>query len=107
MENNFINANKPDSQDICFVPDGDYAGVIEKYTGKVYKPGNFVDTSGNILGQHKGIIHYTIGQRRGLGVPRGKAHIMYLESDLKLMRLYLETMMIYSQGMFMWMILTG
>lgn len=68
-ENNFINANKPDSQDICFVPDGDYAGVIEKYTGKVYKPGNFVDTSGNILGQHKGIIHYTIGQRRGLGVP--------------------------------------
>lgn len=64
----FINAKKPDSQDICFVPDGDYARVIEANTGKAYPPGNFVDKDGNVLGRHKGIIHYTIGQRKGLGV---------------------------------------
>ena len=61
-------AAKPDSQDICFVPDGDYAGVIEKYTGRRPVCGNFVDMSGNVLGQHKGVIHYTIGQRKGLGI---------------------------------------
>lgn len=64
----FTNARKHDSQDICFVPDGDYAGFIESYTGKVYPPGDFVDACGKILGHHKGIIHYTAGQRRGLGV---------------------------------------
>ena len=64
----FINAKKPDSQDICFVPDGDYARVIELNTGKKYPPGDFVDKNGNVLGRHKGIIHYTIGQRKGLGV---------------------------------------
>ena len=63
----FINAKKPDSQDICFVPDGDYARVIELNTGKKYPPGDFVDKNGNVLGRHKGIIHYTIGQRKGLG----------------------------------------
>lgn len=67
-EHGFINANKPDSQDICFVPDGDYAKVIENYTGKKYSEGNFVDSSGKVLGRHKGIIHYTIGQRKGLGI---------------------------------------
>ncbi len=67
-EGGFINADKPDSQDICFVPDGDYASVIEKYSGTKEKPGNFVDTEGNILGKHKGITHYTIGQRKGLGL---------------------------------------
>ncbi|MBP5304222.1 MAG: tRNA 2-thiouridine(34) synthase MnmA, partial [Lachnospiraceae bacterium] len=67
-EHGFINANKPDSQDICFVPDGDYAKVIENYTGKKYTEGNFVDLAGNVIGQHKGIIHYTIGQRKGLGI---------------------------------------
>ena len=56
-------------QDICFVPDGDYAKFIEQYTGRRSKPGDFVDTEGNILGTHKGIIHYTLGQRRGLGIP--------------------------------------
>lgn len=70
--NGFINANKPDSQDICFVPDGDYASVIEKYTGRICMPGNFVDTEGNIMGRHKGIIHYTLGQRKGLGIAAGK-----------------------------------
>lgn len=66
--NGLINARKPDSQDICFVPDGDYARVIREHTGKTYAPGNFVDKSGKVLGQHKGIIHYTIGQRKGLGI---------------------------------------
>lgn len=67
-ENGFINANKKDSQDICFVPDGKYAEFIEQYSGKTYPEGNFVDTNGNILGTHKGIIRYTIGQRKGLGL---------------------------------------
>lgn len=71
-KNGFINANKPDSQDICFVPDGDYASVIETYTGRICMPGNFVDTEGNIMGRHKGIIHYTLGQRKGLGIAAGK-----------------------------------
>ncbi len=60
-------AHKPDSQDICFVED-DYGKFIEEETGVSIEPGNFVDPEGNILGQHKGIIHYTIGQRRGLGL---------------------------------------
>lgn len=68
----FLNAGKKDSQDICFVPDGDYAGFIEKYTGKVYPPGNFVDSQGNVLGKHQGIIRYTNGQRKGLGVAFGQ-----------------------------------
>ena len=67
-ESGFINAKKPDSQDICFVPDGDYAKVIELHTGKKAVPGNFVDKNGKILGRHKGIIHYTIGQHRWLGI---------------------------------------
>ena len=65
----FVNARKHDSQDICFVPDGDYAKFIEQYTGRKSIPGDFVDTEGNVLGKHKGIIHYTLGQRRGLGIP--------------------------------------
>lgn len=67
-ENDFINSRKKDSQDICFVPDGDYVSVIKSYTGKNYPDGNFVDKQGNILGRHKGIIGYTIGQRKGLGL---------------------------------------
>ncbi len=67
-ENGFVNAKKHDSQDICFVPDGDYAAFIEHYRKKSYKSGNFVDKNGNILGTHKGIIRYTIGQRKGLGL---------------------------------------
>ena len=66
-KNGFVNAKKKDSQDICFVPDKDYASFIEKYSGKV-STGNFIDKSGKILGAHKGIIHYTIGQRKGLGI---------------------------------------
>lgn len=66
-----IVANKPDSQDICFVPDNDYAGFIERETGKQIEPGNFVTKDGEILGRHKGITHYTIGQRKGLGLSIG------------------------------------
>lgn len=62
----FGNAQKQDSQDICFVPQGNYAAFIQQYTQKQYPPGDFITTDGHVLGQHKGIIHYTIGQRRGL-----------------------------------------
>lgn len=64
----FVNADKPDSQDICFVPDGDYARVVEMYTHAGSEPGDFIGTDGELIGRHKGIIHYTIGQRKGLGI---------------------------------------
>ena len=67
-----INAHKRDSQDICFVPDGDYAAFIERYTGESFPCGAFVDSNGNKLGEHKGIIRYTIGQRKGLGIALGE-----------------------------------
>jgi tRNA-specific 2-thiouridylase len=66
-----IVANKPDSMEICFIPDNDYAGYIQKETGYEPKEGNFVDMNGNIIGKHKGIIHYTVGQRKGLGLAMG------------------------------------
>jgi len=65
-------ATKPDSQDICFVTDHNYAGFIEEKTGVKTKLGNFVDQQGQILGQHRGLFHYTIGQRKGLGIATGK-----------------------------------
>ena len=74
----FINAKKHDSQDICFVQNGSYADFIEQYTGKTYPPGDFVDTRGRILGQHRGIIRYTIGQRKGLGLALSEP--MYVKS---------------------------
>ena len=61
-------AHKQDIQDICFIPDGDYAGFIKKETGETFAPGHFVDVEGHVLGTHKGIIHYTVGQRKGLGL---------------------------------------
>lgn len=64
----FCNAHKHDSQDICFVPDGDYAAFLERYTGQPMQPGNFVDEQGHVIGQHKGAARYTIGQRKGLGI---------------------------------------
>lgn len=64
-------AEKSDSQEICFIPDNDYAGFIESHTGEESIPGNFVDINGNILGRHKGIINYTVGQRKGLGIALG------------------------------------
>lgn len=68
----FVNAAKPDSQDICFVPNGDYASVFKLNASKKINSGNFVDKQGNILGRHKGIINYTIGQRKGLGISSAK-----------------------------------
>ena len=65
-------AGKRDSQEICFIPDKDYAAFIEKYTGIRMPEGNFVTEDGRILGSHKGITHYTVGQRRGLGLPMGR-----------------------------------
>ena len=70
-EQGFETAHKSDSQDICFVPDGDYAAFMGGYTGKTPAEGDFVDTNGRVLGRHKGIIHYTIGQRKGLGIALG------------------------------------
>lgn len=67
-ENGFFNANKHDSQDICFVPDGDYARFIREYTGKAYPEGDFLLTDGSVIGKHRGVIGYTIGQRKGLGI---------------------------------------
>jgi len=68
LEQGFLNAKKRDSQDICFAPDGDYAGFIKGHTGATPKTGPFVDFNGNVLGTHRGIVHYTVGQRRGLGL---------------------------------------
>ena len=68
----FGNARKRDSQDICFAPDGDYAAAIGRLTGEKSVPGAFVSTDGRVLGEHKGIIHYTVGQRRGLGISHGE-----------------------------------
>ena len=64
-------ADKPDSQDICFVQDGNYAAFIEEHTGKKASEGNFVTSDGTVIGRHKGIIHYTVGQRKGLGLALG------------------------------------
>ena len=75
-EHGFINASKAESQDICFVPDGDYASFIESFTGKKYPEGDFVDNDGNVIGRHKGIIRYTIGQRKGLGIAAEKPYFV-------------------------------
>ncbi len=72
-------ANKPDSQDICFVPDGRYGDVIERLKPEAAQPGDIVDVEGNVLGTHRGVIHYTIGQRRRLGIS-GLARPMYVVS---------------------------
>ena len=63
---------KKDSQEICFIPDNDHGAYIKKYSGREIKPGNFVDKQGKVLGTHKGIVYYTIGQRKGLGIALGK-----------------------------------
>lgn len=79
VDNHLPVANKPDSQDICFVPDGDYAGLIAKEApDKVPGEGNFVTKDGIVLGQHKGITNYTIGQRKGLGLAMGH-HVFVTE----------------------------
>lgn len=67
-ESGFVNAEKPDSQDICFVPNGDYVSFLEQYTGKIYPAGKFISADGTVLGEHKGTVRYTVGQRKGLGL---------------------------------------
>ncbi|MGB8813375.1 MAG: tRNA 2-thiouridine(34) synthase MnmA [Paracoccaceae bacterium] len=78
-------ADKPDSQDICFVPNGDYAAVIEKPRPGSAEPGEIVDLAGNVVGQHRGVIHYTIGQRRGLGIGglEEPIYVVRLDPDLR------------------------
>lgn len=71
-ENGFCNASQRDSQDICFIPDGDYVGFLERYTQKEYPAGDFISLDGTVLGKHNGNIRYTVGQRKGLGIALGK-----------------------------------
>lgn len=71
-EQGFVNARKHDSQDICFVPDGDYVNFLQHYTQKEYPMGDILDTAGNVIGTHQGAVRYTIGQRKGLGLALGK-----------------------------------
>jgi tRNA-specific 2-thiouridylase len=82
-KNSFINAKKRDSQDICFVPDRDYAKFIEQYTGKPASEGDIIDKHGEILGRHKGIIRYTIGQRRGLGLAFNEPRYVTAKSAIR------------------------
>ena len=67
----FLNAEKQDSQDICFIPDGDYGAFLEQYTGKTYPEGAFLDLEGREVGRHRGAVRYTLGQRKGLGLAMG------------------------------------
>lgn len=83
-------AHKSDSQDICFVPDGDYAAFLERMTGEKAVPGNYVDGAGNCLGCHRGIVHYTIGQRKGLGISLG-CHAFVKHIDPKTNEITLTT----------------
>ncbi len=70
-ENGFVNAHKKDSQDICFIPDGDYVAFMEGYTGKRYPAGDFLNMDGKAVGRHTGAVGYTLGQRKGLGLAMG------------------------------------
>ena len=79
-----VTAHKSDSQDICFVPDGDYAAFLGRYTGRAPLPGEFVDRDGRVLGPHCGIWHYTVGQRKGLGIALGQP--MFVQSKDPLTR---------------------
>jgi tRNA-specific 2-thiouridylase len=77
-------ADKPDSQDICFVPSGGYAAVIEKLRPGASEPGDIVDLSGAVLGRHEGVIHYTVGQRRGLGLGGGDPlYVVRLDAEAR------------------------
>ena len=73
-------AQKPESQDICFVPDGDYAGFLSRFAGEPFTPGDFVDTEGNVLGRHGGLARYTVGQRKGLGAFGRPMYVVSLDA---------------------------
>jgi tRNA-specific 2-thiouridylase len=81
-EQGFINARKKDSQDICFIPDGDYLEFIKEYTGKSYPCGDFLDENGKVVGKHNGAIGYTRGQRKGLGLAMGQP-VYVLAKDME------------------------
>jgi tRNA-specific 2-thiouridylase len=85
-----VTADKPDSQDICFVPNGNYASIVERLRPEAGEPGDIVDLSGEVLGRHKGIIHYTIGQRRGLGIG-GRPGVSDEETVLYVVRIEADT----------------
>jgi tRNA-specific 2-thiouridylase len=78
-------AAKPDSQDICFVPDGDYASLVKRLRPETQAPGDIVDSSGRVLGRHRGIVHFTIGQRRGieLGGQKAPLYVIRIEPDAR------------------------
>lgn len=78
-EAGLVNAKKRDSQDICFIPDGDYSAFLRRHTGHSYLPGPFLDQQGNRLGTHTGIVDYTVGQRRGLGVSSDQGRLYVKE----------------------------
>ena len=81
-QNDLICADRPDSQDICFVPDGDYASFIEEYSSFSSTSGKYIAVDGKVLGEHKGVIHYTIGQRKGLGIALGKPQFVIDKNPL-------------------------
>jgi len=101
-------ADKPDSQDICFVPNGNYASVIKKYKPKSFKEGDILDTKGNLVGKHEGIINYTIGQRKGIKVSHKEAFyvvsinalenkiIVGTKNDLSIKKIYLKNLNLLS-----------
>lgn len=78
-EQGFVTARKRESQDICFIPDGDYSAFLRRYTGKTYPPGSFYSEDGQCLGSHTGIVDYTVGQRRGLGVSSNQGRLYVKE----------------------------
>ena len=82
QEQGFINARKKDSQDICFIPEGDYLDFIRSYTGKEYPAGDFLDADGKVVGRHNGAIGYTRGQRKGLGLAMGQP-VYVLRKDME------------------------
>ena len=77
QQQGFLNARKRDSQDICFIPNGDYVEFLKKYTGKTYASGNFLDMEGRVIGSHQGAVAYTRGQRKGLGLAMGAPVYVY------------------------------
>ena len=76
-----VNAAKPDSQDICFVPEGRYTDIVEKLRPDAARPGEIVDRAGTVLGRHDGIIHFTVGQRKGLGLSGNEEPLFVLRLD--------------------------
>jgi tRNA-specific 2-thiouridylase len=80
-EEGLVVANKPDSQDICFVPDGDYAGLVQRMRPETIAPGEIVDLEGRVLGSHKGVVHFTIGQRRGIEIGGQKEPLYVVRID--------------------------